>query len=305
MDLSRPITYRAYELNTIETLVGDGKRRGCMVEEADYGDVAGIGYTEKRSQGDGLDATDITLGARMIRLRGFIYGETEADGFDRLQDLRSIFTPTSAYADSTYDRGYLPLEFEVETQKFVDFPNGVKQLEMRARPRAQPRFSIRRDGGSQTGQRPYKGNAIEWTVFLECRDPRIYIRPTHFIYLNLASPMSIPLANRGDYPAPLDILLDVPAASAAGTVLIEVAGCRMEITVPNSSFDQVIRYSGDLKVMTVTENSVESLRMDLFEFLTVVDNPAVAPGGSTATVTVTGATLNPATSRFMYNESLS
>jgi hypothetical protein len=116
--------------------------------------------------------------------------------------------------------------------------------------------------------------------------------------------MSIPLANRGDYPAPLSVVLLVPAGSAAGTVLIEVAGARLQITVPDSTVDQTIQYSADLRVLTVTENSVEALRMDLILFLTSVDNLFVAPGGSTATVTVTGCTLDPL-SRLTYSESFS
>ena len=40
------------------------ERRGCMLEEFDYGAAKGVGYTEKRSQDDGLDASPTSTWVR-------------------------------------------------------------------------------------------------------------------------------------------------------------------------------------------------------------------------------------------------
>jgi hypothetical protein len=229
MDLDQPITYRGFDLNTVEIALGDGKRRGCLVEEADFGDVTAVGYTEKRAQGDGNDASDVYLSSRQIRLRGYVYGETRADMFDRLQDLRSAMTPTAAYADDPANRGYLPLTFDAPTMNLVDFGegkgNGWRQLQVFARPRAQPSFRIRRDTGS--GGQHLKGGSVEWMAALECKDPRIYLREPVWKYFTVTE--SGTLDNRGDYPAPIDVLLEV-TGTGAGSVRFQIGTA--DLTIP-------------------------------------------------------------------------
>jgi len=186
MDLDSPISYRGYALNTVEIQAGDGKRRGCLVEEADFATVVGIGYTEKRAQGDGTDASDVYLSSRQVHLRGFVYGETRADAFDRLQDLVSALSPTGAYAADPASKGYLPLEFDTPTQNFEDFESGWRLMQVYARPRAQPTYRIRRDTGA--GGQHLKGAAIEWAAELECKDPRIYLRTPVWEYFTALNP---------------------------------------------------------------------------------------------------------------------
>jgi hypothetical protein len=298
VDLDRPVRYRGLDLNTVETLLGDGKRRGCVLEEADFGTVMGVGYTEKRSQGDGNDASDVFLSARQVHLRGFIYGETRADTFDRLQDLRSALTPTTAYAEDPSTKGYLPLEFDAPTQDFGDFPDGWKLLMMKARPRSQPTFSIRRDAGA--GAQHLKGGAVGWSAQLECADPRIYLREPVWEYFT--GDETGTFVNRGDYPAPIDILLDV-TTSSGGTLRLTVATSDVTITVPASGVRQIFRYSATLKVLTLETNTIEVLRMDLLT-LGINSTHAVAlPGTNEYTLDKTGTyTINGATSRMMYNE---
>jgi hypothetical protein len=263
VDLDRPVSYRDYPLNTVEG-DSDGKRAGCLLEEADFSTVQGVGYVEKRAQGDGNDASDVYLSARQIRLRGFIYGSTRADAFDRLQDLRSALTPTAAYVDDPSARGYQPLDFEVPTMlpEFASTSH-VKLLTMYARPRGQPQFSLRRDSGS--GGKDYGGAAIGWQASLECKDPRIYVRPP--IWKFFQSAHSGVLTNRGDYPAPLDVLLEIAASGTAtsGYVRVQIAGADLTINVPSSKNYRVLRYSASLGgILTLEEGGViDLLRMDL------------------------------------------
>jgi hypothetical protein len=303
--LDAPITYNGVELNTIIE-VGNGVRKGCLIEEFDYGRSQGMGYTEKRSQDDGLDASDVFMGARYISLTGTVFGETPGDLFDRLQTVRTALTPTIAYDVGQPDYGYIPLQFSLPTE---DAAFGLaKELEFRARPVGQPQFSIRRDmgafaGGGMNGpsNAGEKGGAINWRATLECKDPRMYVRPDIWVPFTGAV-TGQPIVNRGDYPAPLDVLLGVTSSTAGGKVEIDVGGSTLIIALPSLT-NAVVRYSGQLKVLTVQTTGIDTLRMDLLTLGTSQTHPKVQPkDGEVYNVRVTGVTLSAGT-RLMYSES--
>lgn len=284
MDLTQSVFYRGLDLNHIETLVGEGKRRGLLLEEADYGSVPGVGYSEKRAQDDGFDSTDVFLGRRTIELQGFVYGENIGDLWDRTQDLRSALTPSAAYLEAPGLDGYLPFQFYVPTVNFTDFVTGYRQCQLNARPIDQPRFKVRRDTGAN-GEAT-SGQALAYSARLECKDPRVYLWPMK--QENFTNTESGTTPNRGDYPAPLSFTFTVDAAAGAGNILFEVGGSRMRVTVEDTTAVQIYRYDGDLKVLTVEQNTIEVLRMDLRSFLSNTTYPKVPPGGGAYTITVTG-----------------
>jgi len=86
-------------------------------------------------------------------------------------------------------------------------------------------------------------------------------------------------ANRGDYPAPLNLLL-VASAGAARNYHFVGAGTDMFIDIPAATVAQVLRYDGYLHVLTVETNGVEVLRMDLLRFQNETTHPVVQPGSS-------------------------
>jgi hypothetical protein len=315
--LDAPVTYNGTDLNTIE-MMGNGVRRGCMLEEFDYGRAQGMGYTEKRSQDDGLDASDVFLGARYINLTGTVYGENPGDTFDRLQAVRSALTPTVAYDVGQPDYGYIPLQFSMPTNDTAFESPGspgvyVKELEFRARPVGQPQFSIRRDmgalpGGGMQGDSSLgeKGGAIQWRATLECKDPRMYVRPD--IWVPFTTPQTgVPIYNRGDYPAPLNVLLGVTSSSANSGIEIDVGGSTLKIALPSLA-NAVVRYSGELKVLTVDTGGIDTLRMDLLTLGTNQQHPKVMPTSPTHSevynIRFTGtAPVLAAGTRLMYSES--
>jgi hypothetical protein len=277
--LDAPVRYNGVELNTIEEL-GNGLRRGCLIEEFDYGRAQGVGYTEKRAQDDGLDAADVYLGARYINLTGTIYGETMADLFDILQVVRAALTPTVAYMNDVPDRGYIPLEFSLPTNDTAFAPQMTKPLEFRARPVGQPQFTVRRDTGAfALGSQQEKGGALMWRATLECKDPRMYVRPDKW-YPFTGPVTGAPINNRGDYPAPVDILLAIGATTAANTKLeIDIGGSNMTILLPSLNSGSVVRYSSELKVLTLQTPSdlTDVLRRDLLQFRNDTTHPLVPP----------------------------
>ena len=304
--LALPVRYRGVDLNTVNLAVG-GRKVGCLLEEFDWGNVPGLGYVEKRAQDDGYDASDVFLGMRVIRLQGTVYGADPADVQDRLQVIRTIMTPTVAYAADAPRYGYLPLEFSIPTNLTADFPLGYRDVELRARPRGQPTFVWRRDAGMGRGEEPNRGGAIMWQALLDCRDPRLYVRPDIWHYFSGASGPT--LKNRGDYPAPLDILLNIPAnAATSASARVDITdgdGNTLRLKVPQSASAQVLRWSGTLKVATLEVGSVESLRQDLRQFLTNSDRLVVPPGSHPVTIAPSAlSSLGAAnTTRLMYSES--
>ena len=288
MDLKRPVYYRGIDLNDadVSTLSASrGKLRGISLEAVSYGAVRGVGYKEKRAQGDGYDASDVYLGLRTIKMRGTIYGDTRAEAFDRLQELRAAFTPSGAYLESPYEYGYLDLQFDEPTENLTEFTNGYRSCFIKARPVAQPEWTVTKgaDGGEE-----YGGESIPFSVELEAIDPRVYIQGGVVIPLTGGLSGSGNTTNRGDYPAPLNILLSVRAAAVAGSFTLNAGGSTLTITIPNSTSDQTIRLSGEKKVLTVEENNVESLRMDLLTFGTDSTWPLVTPGSQGYSWSTTG-----------------
>lgn len=305
MDLTRPVTYRDFDLN--DASVGDGGRiSGCQIDDVDFAGIDSVGYREKRSLSDGLDASDVFLGGRYVHLKGTLYGVSRAELFDLLADLRACFLPTAAYAESPSSYGYMPLAFEDPTEDTVTWTEGFITKQIYVRPFTTVHFTINRDhvGGSAD-----MGFSIPWDVVLEARDPRIYyqsLRTTYFDAAGSTSSGSGSVTNRGPYPAPLNILIYVPAGQADRVVELTAFGSVTKITVPNSANARIARYNGEEKYLTLEELSVETLRMDLLEFTGALDHPLVPSGPqsySWTCKTIAGANANiHADSRFWFAE---
>jgi hypothetical protein len=281
VDLTRPVTYRNADLNDA-TLTG-GLIAGCQIDEIEYYAVDAVGYREKRSASDGLDASDVYLGGRTIRMRGTLYGGTRPGLFDRLTVLRTAFLPTAAYAESPGDLGYLPLRFEVPTANVVSWPTGYIPQMIRARGLGSLRWTIIRDhiGGALD-----KGYAVDWEQFLEARDPRILAQDETIKYFSSSGSFSSgggTITNRGAYPTPINILIFVPAADGQRKVTLTIGGSSIQITVPNSTQDLTARYNGTEKTLTLEEQGTETLRMDLLAFPAGLQHPLVPASSSSYT----------------------
>lgn len=273
MDLTRPVSYRGLDLNDV-TQTPAGNLYGIQIDSADYSDVAAQGYLEKRSMADGYDASDIFLGQRRVMLQGTVYGQSRPEAFDKLQRLRWVFTPTTAYAESPGEQGYLPLNFEVPTLNEIDWPTGYIAQCVRVRPSRQLMFAIRRDQTGGDG-----GLGIQWQAQLDARDPRVYAQePVDLDEWPRQRNGSGSMCNRGDYPAPLNVLIYAPAGQAEAMFHLQIAGSNMHIKTEGGSAAQVVRYRGADKVLTVQDGPNENLRMDLLWFTAGTTHPLIQPG---------------------------
>jgi len=281
MDLTRPVTYRNFELNTPVNEGGNTPIDGCQIDDVDFTPIDGYGYREKRSQSDGLDASDVFLGGRTVRLAGTLYGKTRGDLFDTLAEFRAALSPTAAFAEGPGDLGYLPLNFEDATLDLTNYPEGFIEKMMRMRPLGTPRTHISRD---KVGGVSNFGFSISWDVMMEARDPRIYAQSPVEVFFDATGNTNAgsgTVINRGAYPAPLKVEMFVGSGSADRVIELTAFGSVVKLTVPGpSGTDRVLRYDGVEKWAVLEEEGVEVLRMDLLEFPSGLQHPLVPAGQS-------------------------
>jgi hypothetical protein len=285
MDLTRPVTYRTHPINDAD-FAAQGAIKGIRLDSVDYSDASGVGYTEKRSMADGDDSSDVFLSSRRVMLQGSVFGTSLADLFDRLQRLRYIFSPTSAYNEDQALLGYLPLQFEVPTLSSL-WPadvDGVRRIpqELRVRPMRLPQWTLNRD---RIGNEESLGQGLPFQALLLAKDPRVYaqVEVAYTSWVGQTSGTNQSLTNRGDYPSPLNILL----TSNAGDIqtVLDVSGLdgsNMKLTMPaHATKPQVLRYDGRDKVVYLEVDGKTSLRMDLLSLTSGTTHPRLKPGVNT------------------------
>lgn len=176
MDTTRDILYRAFLLNdsniraSIEAGAGIGKGiDGCVVDSADFSDVDIVQFRSKKSLQDGMDAGDVFLGARRLRMAGTLYGSTRALLYDAYWDLRRVLNPVLAQRESPADKGYLPLYFSMPTNRTVDYVTGAIDMRVLAMPFSH-QMVWQRD---QQGGDDSNALAIPWQATFLLKDPSL------------------------------------------------------------------------------------------------------------------------------------
>ena len=283
MDLTRPVTYRGLALNDGTPEAGTGKVSGITLDDVVLGLVPGVGYTEKRAQGDGRDASDVYLDGRRFAATGTVYGRTRGEAHDKFQELKAALTPTSAFNAEPGNYGYLPLSWQEpteDTRYTPDVVNGIRYRSMYANVRsmATPEQRVTRD---RSGGRDSFGMGFQFSAQFEAKDPRLYVvDPFVADFTDDSNAGTGTFLNRGNYPAPLNILLVVKPHTGTGQFRLDTGGSKLRIELPPFSaplVQQVYRYDGQLKVLTVEENAIESLRFDLLSFENETTHPLVKP----------------------------
>jgi hypothetical protein len=291
LDTLRDIIYRGFTLNdasiqdNIDPDTGVGKGiTGCVVESWDFSDVDIVQFIEKRARQDGMDAGDVYKGIRRLHMSGTLYGKTRALLYDAYWDLRAALDPVLAQRDEPADYGYQPLYFAVPTNRVEDYPTGTIEMRVLAMPRAsRVIWSRDRQGGTDDDSL-----AIPWQATFMMKDPSIQGEQPQDYSLAAGGTVAGNFANRGNYIAVLNALIEV--GPDAGTITIQAGGANnFVITVPASSGNRIIRVKGQDKLITFEEDSVETNRLGS----TPADMswPIIPPGTSGYTITFTGVTL--------------
>lgn len=303
MDLNEDITYRGFLLNDaaiVDNIVPGndvgGGIAGCVVDSVDFSDVDVVQFLEKRSLQDGMDAGDVYLGSRRIRMAGTVYDVSRPLLYDRYFDLRAALSPILAQRDSSIDRGYQPLYFSIPTANEAAYGGPTIDLLVRAMPRATQAVFQRDSLGGDNED----GLAIPWQATFICKDPGIYGAAYQDTSLAAGGTVSGDFQNRGTYLSPLNMLIVV--SSAAGSIDLAYGGTTITITVPASTGNRTIRYNGQEKYLTFEEASIELPRMDLLSSTSSTTHPLVVPGttGNSFVVTFTSVAVQAGSHMWFY-----
>lgn len=262
MDLTRAVLYgreRIFDFNSAE-IAEDGTSilSGVVIKRVDYGDLEVVGYTEKRSQDDGNDGSDVYLGRRRVTLVGEVYGRTKGELFDRLREMRYAINARLAYQEDPGNRGYLPLTFYEPTEELATFDSGVIRLMLLCRSMGGVSTAFDRDKQGGDDGAPL---TAPFTVTFEAIDPRVYLADREDVTLEGASG-TLTLVNRGGHPAVVNMILAVePDDTLTQTFTITIGGVVTTITIPTGTETMVLRVDGMKKVVTIQQDDVERLAM--------------------------------------------
>lgn len=271
MDLTLPIAFNAFSINTISRTSGGAPMSGYIVDEINLSAVNVRGFSDPRALGDGVDFSDVYLGARQAEVIVSVFGSTKGDFWDKAQDLLSHFSPTIAYATDSANLGFLPFDFyqptaDISTFPVSAYPNGIP-MRVYMRPNGLPGYTSRRD---DQGGISVKGLSKQFRIPLIARDPRKVLQSetTVSIAQTSSSTSSSPAAYLGDYPTTGTITIVSGSASVtASTINIDSAlfvgsvGGGHRFTIPTASTTAVIDLKNRLYRLG---GSTGTIRMDLF-----------------------------------------
>lgn len=277
MDLSLPVTYRGFDLNSIDSLEPGAPMNGTRLDDVRMPNVEAFGYREKRSLADGYDYSSVHLGRRVIYLRGTVYGETLGKLHDTVREFRRSFTPTLAYADAPSDHGFLPMDFSVPTDDLDTFPSGIIPMRLYSRPVDQPGFYFAR---AASGGQDARGYSNIYEAQLEARDPRFYLQTLTEIDVGTGMSGDASTTHVGDYPSPVNVLLTTSGGGITHFTLTGF-GTVMTVTIPGDGSTRTVRIDSHLKVCTIeVDGNNPALRMDLVSFSAGYTWPIAQPGSN-------------------------
>ena len=271
-DLSLPISYNGFSVNTVSRSTGGAPMSGYLVDEMNVSALEVRQFLDPRATADGIDASDVYLGRRSVELIVTVYGSTRGDFWDKAQDLLSHFSPTLAYASDSANLGFLPLDWYQPTADVVTFPvsaysSGIP-MRMYLRPNGLPAYTSRRDDqGGQSG----KGISKQFRIPLLARDPRKVLQSETTVSIaSTTASASSSATYKGDYPAGLGAYIKIVSGSASvsgvtinvdDTFALGAVAEGHKITIPSASQTVFI----DLYNRVYRLNSLTgTIRSDLF-----------------------------------------
>ena len=266
MDLTRPVTYRGLLLTGAEGGPGGAQPIvGIRLSRARFTDVPAVGYTEKRSLDEGLDASDVYLGGRTMQLTGEVFGGSKAALFDRLDQMRDVFTASSAFRAAPGRQGFLPLSFSQPTLLTGHHPDGFIERVLFCRPQTQNEHDVvfGAIGGAST-----QGYVVPFTVALQAKDPLFYAPVDKSVLVTGSG--SANFVNRGNVPAPVRVELYMET-TAARTFTLDDDRTTLTIDVPAGDAGRIVIVTTKQRIATLDGH----LQMDMLDISH--DWPVVVP----------------------------
>jgi hypothetical protein len=191
MDLSAPITYNGLTARPATVSPTGAPMRGISFNRVDPSSIRTDAYYDDRANDDGVDAQDILLRERMLRIDGAVYATSKGHLWDELQDVLAAFHPVIAYNVS--DDGFLPLAFRQPTIDTATWTAGYIPLQFYARPVRPVSYSLTKVRTADVG----KGLSIPFSIDMIAKDPRKYAQAA--LSVSVGTAIVTDATYRGDY----------------------------------------------------------------------------------------------------------
>jgi hypothetical protein len=289
MDFNKAIEFAtsssAYiNLNTITAAPTVGTPfSGYVVESISYANASIGGFTGPLAQRDGLEADIALIGPRQVQLVVQVYGSSEADLYDKLNDISSAMAPYPSFASSV--DGFRDLRFSQSTISNTAYSStGVIPLRMRLRPTSIPNYNLSND--LVTARTSDRGVSTKAAITLLAKDPRKLAQTatTGSISVSASTTSSTTVTNPGNYNA-YPVLTIVNASASSQTATISSSLWTSVVVLPASSTVTLDSEDRFAKIGT-------TLRMDLvsgtstgFPYLVSGDNTITVSALTSVTIT--------------------
>ena len=263
---------------------------GYMVESVSYANGQYAGFMDTLAQRDGLDADIALLPQRNTTVIVGVYGSTQKDFYDRLNDLNSACQPYPLFAQA--DDGFRSLDFNQPTNNATYSSAGVP-MRLSVRPTALPVYNL--SSTIVTPQTSDRGLTTRASISLMSKDPRKLCQTavTGAIALSSGSGTAS-LTNNGNYSAyPTFTVISNLATSA--TLTLSTSAWTTELTIGTGAKTTILN-SG---LRTVTSNG--SLLMSSLGS-TTTKMPFLGEGATTVTAAFVGGSGYPSSISYSYQE---
>lgn len=227
MDLTAPISYNGLTIPGLTLTAGGKPSTGIAIDRVDISNIDVEAYLEKRALQDGVDASDVYLGARRVVIHAGVFGSTRAHGFDQLQSFLRAFNPNIAYGADSANLGFLAFDFRQPTISTAAWTAGYVPMRFYLRPLAPPTYTF--DRGPSAGA-DGAGVSFQVQATLLARDPRKYLQSTISTSITTATQTA---TYRGDFPT-------WPTASWT----VQTGGDGKTLTIVINGLSYVIGFSG-------------------------------------------------------------
>jgi hypothetical protein len=263
---------------------------GYIVESLTYSRAQVAGFVDPLAQRDGVDTDIATLPQRQTAMIVQVYGSTQADFYDKLNDLNEAFQPYPDWASLT--DGFRSLKFSQPTGVAAYSAIGIP-LQIGVRPLALPDYTLHNDiTKPRTSDR---GVTTRATVQLMSRDPRKISQTTTTSTIALSSGSATStFTHNGNYYAYPTFTI-VTALTTAATLTISSDIFTASLSIGTGSNTTIL----DTDARTVTVNG--TLTMSTVKSATT-KLPYIDEGVNTIYYAFTGGGPYPASIKMTYQE---
>lgn len=284
VDLTKTICYNNLCIEGLDGPSGGFPQHGYALERVNISPVEAVGYADKRALQDGVDAADVFLGARALRIEAGVYGSTRGEAFDRLAAFTAAFHPTNAFIADPDEKGFLGFDFFRPTANISQwpvstYPDGIPQR-IYVRAKNPPTYEFVRQ---KTGGQDDLGMAIKVAVDLWARDPRVYAQESQSVNIGTSTTA---LPYRGDYPTYPIVTIPLSAAGSS-TATIVISGGSVKLNLSGLSAGT---YTVDYATREIRKVSDNSLQMAVLSTTFPNDWRQVASGSTAKITSTTGVT---------------